>query len=60
VIGIRCETPDRRSMRRSARASNAMRSITSATMPGTRTGAASRSAHASCCVIAIPSSTVSG
>ena len=40
VIGMRCDTPERLSMRRSLRASNAMRSITSAMKSGMRTGAA--------------------
>ena len=60
VIGMRCETPDRLSIRRSVRASKAMRSMTSAMKSGTRMGRCARSAHASCRVISIPRSTVSG
>ena len=60
VIGMRCDTPDRRSMRLSVRASKAMRSTVSAMKSGTRTGSAPRFVHASCAVIDIPSSTVSG
>ena len=54
VIGMRCDTPDRLSMRRSLRASNAMRSITSAMKSGTRTARLSRSVHASCRVMSMP------
>jgi hypothetical protein len=57
---MRCETPERLSMRLSMRASKAMRSITSEMKSGTRTGSPPRFAHASCCVIAMPSSTLSG
>ena len=60
LIGMRCDTPDRRSMRLSVRASNAMRSTTSAMKSGTRTVFASRVVHDSCAVMAMPSSTVSG
>jgi hypothetical protein len=59
-IGMRCETPERLSIRLSVRASKAMRSIISAMKSGTRTGSAPRSRHASCSVIAMPSSTVLG
>jgi hypothetical protein len=60
VIGMRCETPDRLSMRRSFRASNATRSITSAMKSGMRTGRSPRTVQASCRVISIPRSTASG
>ena len=59
-IGSRCDTPLRRSTRLSSRASKAMRSISSSMNSGTRIGRPSRSTHASCFVIAVPSSTVSG
>jgi hypothetical protein len=61
VIGSRWDTPLRRSTRLSSRASNAIRSMTSAMKSGITTGRSSpRSIHASCAVIAMPSSTVRG
>ena len=61
LIGRRCDTPLRRSTRLSSRASNAIRSINSAMKSGTRTDLAPfRSTHASCWVMAVPNSTVSG
>ena len=62
-IGMRCDTPERRSTRLSVRASKATRSTSSLSSGGTRTGGeppAWRAVHASCRVIAIPSSTSSG
>ena len=50
LIGSRWLTPLRLSTRRSPRASNATRSMTSTTKSGTSTGRP-RSTHASCCVI---------
>jgi hypothetical protein len=65
VIGMRCDTPERLSMRLSLRASNATRSTTSAHDLGhahrlARPPPSVRAVHASCCVMLIPSSTLSG
>ncbi len=59
-IGIRCETPERLSTRLSVRASNAMRSTSSAMKSGTRTGSPPRVVHASWRVMATPRSTLAG
>ena len=60
LMGNRCETPLRLSTRLSVRASNAIRSISSAMKSGTRSARPVRASHASCMEIVAPSSTVSG